>query len=72
MTESIDALATALSQGVNVFEELGKLYCQVQAQKLALDLAIATIQAQQQIQAPPEVPTEAPPAEEKNPEAEAN
>ena len=54
MSEAVDKMAAALQQGVNVFEEIGKLYCQVETQKKAIALAV---QALQEI-LPNEVPAE--------------
>jgi hypothetical protein len=42
--QTIQDMATALSAGVNVFEEIGKLYCQVKTQEKAIGLAIAALQ----------------------------
>ena len=44
MSEAIDKMAAALQQGVNIFEEIGKLYCQVETQKKAIALAVQALQ----------------------------
>jgi hypothetical protein len=66
--QTLSEIAEGVGQGVNVFEEIGKLYCQVEAQKRALNLAIVTIKALQPKD--PEAPVAAPGDDDPVPEHE--